>query len=487
MTTKAHADGALERPLPRSEETERAVLGAILLDNGALPIVRYILTPDDFFIEQHRRIFEIFIEMADAQQPIDLVTLTEKLDEHGKLEAAGGSAFLTQLMDGLPLATAALNVGTYAEVVKGKASLRRAIFLADALKDAAFEGRIDSDKLVEIAALKNGLGDSWRSMFHAAEDFKNAPSLRFAIDGFLQLDGATLFGGLAGHGKTFVMLSVVKALLTGKKLFGHFEVREMAARVLYLIPESTIGPFGHRLKLFGLEPYLETDRLLVRTLSMGVTPCLGDPRILAAAKGSDVFLDTAVRFAEGDENSASDNQRGLASDIFALLGAGARQVTGAHHSAKAFGQQTAITLENVLRGSGDVGAMVTTCYGLKQIDALQNVIHVECVKGRDLQPVEPFQIVGRPYIDTDGDFRMHKEPGRCGRLADEQPEINRGGAPMETREERSRRVEMVRKWLAENPGMTAKGVCENFKKIGIPVSESAAKNYRKESMNRGDE
>jgi hypothetical protein len=88
------------------------------------------------------------------------------------------------------------------------------------------------------------------------------------------------------------------------------------------------------LKLFDIYDALapNNERLLVRTLSKGPTPSLSDPRILFAAKGAHVFLDTATRFGEGDENSAGDNQRGLANDIFALLGSGAWSVIAAHHS-----------------------------------------------------------------------------------------------------------------------------------------------------------
>ena len=152
---------------------------------------------------------------------------------------------------------------------------------------------------------------------------------------------------------------------------------------------------------------------------MGPTPCLSDPRILYAAKGAHVFLDTAVRFStEGEENSATDNQRGLASDIFALLGAGASSVIGAHHSPKPFARENVMRLENVLRGSGDIGAMVATAWGIKQLDPNQNIVHVENIKPRDFQPPGPFQLIGRPYINDEGDFRIHKNPAECGSLMD---------------------------------------------------------------------
>jgi len=324
--------------------------------------------------------------------------------------------------------------------------------------------------------------ENWREVFHSFADFENAAPLTFAINGFLQNNGATLFGGLSGHGKTLILLSIVKALLEGEgtRLWDFFRVQETARRILYLIPESTIEPFKHRLKLFGLYDYLrpESDRLLVRTLSKGPTPCLSDPRILAAAKGAHVFLDTAVRFsAEGDENSAGDNQRGLATDIFALLGAGARTVEGAHHSPKPFARENVMRLENVLRGSGDIGAMVSTAWGIKQIDAAQNIIHIENIKPRDFQPPPPFQLIGRPCIDQTGDFLLHKKPGDCGSLMDEQqPDRDKGGAPKSR--EREDRLGMVAQWLAEDPSLTHEDLIQRFRDAGIEVSFSTVRRYR---------
>jgi hypothetical protein len=289
-------------------------------------------------------------------------------------------------------------------------------------------------------------------MFHTFEEFERTAPLEFAIRQFLQIGGATMIGALAGHGKTFILLSIAKALLTGRgtKLWNIFEVEENAVRVLYLIPESTLAPFKHRLKLFGLYDYLrpEDGRLWVRTLDKGPAPCLSDPKILAAAKGSHVLLDTAIRFAaEGEENSASDNQRGLASDIFALLGAGARTVTAAHHAPKAFSEKSVMSLEAVLRGTGDIGATMCSAFGVKQINATDNILHMECVKARDFTAPGPFEITGRPFISEGGDFGLYKAPGECGTLAEEQPDRNTGGATPESRQERARRVGMARGWL----------------------------------------
>ena|ERR1700746_1346098 len=164
----------------------------------------------------------------------------------------------------------------------------------------------------------------------------------------------------------------------------------MSDRVLYLIPESGLGPFVHRLKLFGLTEHVKSGRLFYRTMTaIEQRASLVDPRLLKAAEGADVFLDTAIRFMEGDENSASDS-RAFANTLFKLQGVGTRTITGAHHSPKGFDGREQMTLENTLRGSGDIGAMLCTCWALKQVDFATNLILMKNVKPRDFEACAPF-------------------------------------------------------------------------------------------------
>jgi replicative DNA helicase len=138
----------LERPLPYNSEAERSVLGAILLDNHSLNVAVEKLKGQDFFLDQHRRIFERFIELAETQQAIDLVTLSECLDRHGELEAAGGPAYLAQLMDGLPRVT---NVEHYSRIVKEKSILRQLIHTADLIQQRALDAEEDADAILDKA------------------------------------------------------------------------------------------------------------------------------------------------------------------------------------------------------------------------------------------------------------------------------------------------------------------------------------------------
>lgn len=151
-------------------------------------------------------------------------------------------------------------------------------------------------------------------------------------------------------------------------------------------------------------------------------------------KGADVFLDTAIRFMDGAEDDESSKI--FADTLFGLQRAGARTICGAHHSPKSFGKDNFMTLENVLRGSGDIGAMLATCWGLSQIDATSNRIFVQNVKTRDFSPCEPFIIQGRPSIDASGDFELTDPPGFAGDLSDHKSDRKPGRPEMAQKDEK---------------------------------------------------
>src|SRR6202011_305010 len=131
------ADTTLEKPLPNNLEAERSVLGAVILDNNALNAAIENLKPEDFFLDQHRRVFTQMIALGESQQAIDLITLTEELHRRGDLEAAGGAPYLASLADGMCRVS---NVTHYAKIVIKKAILRNLIHATDNIQLRAFEG-----------------------------------------------------------------------------------------------------------------------------------------------------------------------------------------------------------------------------------------------------------------------------------------------------------------------------------------------------------
>ena len=392
--------------------------------------------------------------LFEEQSAVDISTLGLDLVERNQMDTCGGPGYLGSLLEhAFPE-----NFLAYVRQISEAARERRFDHLSEQLAKAT-DKELRLEILTQMKELLNGnsAASDWRSLFHSYDEIQNAPPARFAIDGFLQEDGITLIGGLAGHGKTLCMLAMVRSLLEGGRLFHRFQVTAKADRVIYLIPEAGLAPFSARLKTLHLQQHVQTGRLFCRTLSARGQLALTDSRLLEAVKGADVFLDTAVRFMDGAEDA--ENSRIFADALFGLQRAGARTICGAHHSPKSFGKDSFMTLENVLRGSGDIGAMLATCWGLSQIDATSNRIFVQNVKARDFSACEPFIIQGRPTIDQTGYFELTNPPGFAGDLSDHKADRKAGRPEMQGKDEK--RAEALR--LQEQ----GKGVREISRELGV--------------------
>ena len=197
------ATATLERPLPQNLDAERSILGAILLDNHALNAAMESLKPEDFFLEQHRRVFNQMIALGESQQPIDLVTLTESLHRSGELETSGGAPYLAALADGMPRVT---NVEHYARIVREKALLRNLIHATHNIQQRALEGEDGADTILDNAE---------SSIFALAEDRVKAgliPVKDIVRDNFERLErifreGKSITGVPTGYAELDKLLS----------------------------------------------------------------------------------------------------------------------------------------------------------------------------------------------------------------------------------------------------------------------------------------
>lgn len=145
----ATATTSLERPLPHYLIAEKTLLGNILINNLSLvAAMEKSLLPEDFFLAEHKNIYDAMIRMDQARVPIDLVTLKDELQRQGKLEASGGAAYISQLADGVP---AAMNAGHYAQIIKDKAILRALIYAAEKIQQSALDGREGADEILDEA------------------------------------------------------------------------------------------------------------------------------------------------------------------------------------------------------------------------------------------------------------------------------------------------------------------------------------------------
>ncbi len=147
-------------------------------------------------------------------------------------------------------------------------------------------------------------------------------------------------------------------------------------------------------------------RLYVRSLSKGPKLNLDDPELLKLAEGADIFIDTAIRYLEGNENDAGDVKQ-MTEKSLNLLAVGARSTWVAHHSGKQFASATEMTLENCSRGSTEFTAALTNAIGMCQLDKDKNLIHFHFIDGRDMdEPATDMHLQGRPYLSQVGNFQV---------------------------------------------------------------------------------
>lgn len=261
---------------------------------------------------------------------------------------------------------------------------------------------------------------AWRDKFHTGSELDSGEVVMH-VERILP-EGIVAIGSLSAVGKTWFALSLARALTTGTAFMGVFRV-PVAVPVLYLCPE--MGGRAVRKRLEKLRVPM-SDMFFCQTVSDGVVK-LSDPSLESAVAELRpiIFLDTAVRFSRSDdENSARENAQSLAADMFEFRRWGARAIACLHHAPKYSGDAEAMTLENILRGTGDLGAMCDAVWGLQhdrqmkgkkwdvaylqESQALTRVF-VKCVKARDFEAAPPFRITGRPYLDSKGDFAVATE------------------------------------------------------------------------------
>lgn len=137
-----------ERIPPQNLAAEQSVIGSILMDKNAIAKVVEHLSPDSFYRDAHRFIYEAIIDLFDRGEPIDLVTVTEVLRKNGKLDAVGGSVYVADLINSVPTAA---NVDHYAKIVAEKAILRRLIEAGTKIVGEAFANQEDVDQVLDSA------------------------------------------------------------------------------------------------------------------------------------------------------------------------------------------------------------------------------------------------------------------------------------------------------------------------------------------------
>ncbi|MDM7921654.1 MAG: DnaB-like helicase N-terminal domain-containing protein, partial [Pyrinomonadaceae bacterium] len=131
----------LERPLPSSEESERAILGAILLDNSLITQAVEHLKAEDFYSPLHRRIFGAMVSLFDASKRIDPILIAEELKKDGSVDSIGGISTIANLTYGLPHFSDLMD---YIRVVSEKSTMRNLVRLCNQITSEALEEEDDA-------------------------------------------------------------------------------------------------------------------------------------------------------------------------------------------------------------------------------------------------------------------------------------------------------------------------------------------------------
>ncbi len=277
-----------EKALPHNFEAEKALLGSILLDNGALNVALGVLSKDDFFSEGHRVTFEKMIGLSEKSRTIDLVTLSEDLAREGLLEKAGGAAYIASLIDGVPAGNYSI-VSEYSRIVREKSLVRRLITASNNVIARCLEGADDPEALIDHAQSQVldlaqekvqvgflGVRDIVKSSFGSIDVlFDRGQRVTGVETGFVELDNMTsglqageliVIAGRPSLGKTALALNIAAHAATQGRVVGFFslEMSKESLLIRLLCSEGRIDSHKLRTGFSSREDWNKMTRALGR-------------------------------------------------------------------------------------------------------------------------------------------------------------------------------------------------------------------------------
>ncbi len=217
---------------PQSLEAEKSVLGSILIDKDSIEKVIDILKADDFYSRQHQLIYGAMVRLLEKNEPLDILTVSNKLEEAGELEPAGGAAYLTSLLSATPTSAHILN---YGKIVQRKKILRDLIDSAHKITALGHQEEETIEKILDQAEQKlfavsqrsltqefTALKDELHEAFERLEKVhKGDGTLRGVTTGFVDLDNIlaglqrsdlVILGARPSLGKTTLALDIARSV-----------------------------------------------------------------------------------------------------------------------------------------------------------------------------------------------------------------------------------------------------------------------------------
>ena len=215
---------------PQNLEAEMALLGSIMLRPEALFDIMEIVTPDSFYSEKHRIIFETMMELFTKRSPIDLLSVSARLKEKGWIDQIGGNTYLTELVNVVPSSS---NAEYYAQIVQKKHMMRRLIEVSDHIAQIGYDENKDLEEMLDTAEkklfdvtqshtthkfipLKDELNEAWERLdkLHSeGQGMRGIPTgfsdLDFKLAGFQRSD-LIILAARPSIGKTALALDIAR-------------------------------------------------------------------------------------------------------------------------------------------------------------------------------------------------------------------------------------------------------------------------------------
>lgn len=230
-------ENIIEKLPPQNIEIEQSLLGCFLIDKDSIIKVADIITENDFYKNSHSIIFESIKELYSRREPIDIISVSNRLDEKKMLELVGGRTYLAQLSN---LATTTSHIDHYASIVQKKATLRRLITAANEISLLSYKEEQDIDKILDEAEskifgvsrkfLKNAflpIDNLLTEAFDRIDELhKQSGKLRGIPTGFIDLDNMMsglqksdliILAARPSVGKTSLALDIARLAATGIK------------------------------------------------------------------------------------------------------------------------------------------------------------------------------------------------------------------------------------------------------------------------------
>ena len=267
-------EAIVKRVMPNSKEAEQSVIGSMIMDRDAIVTASEMLHKDDFYYQQYGIIFEAMVELFTAGQPVDLVTLQNKLKEKDVPEEISSLGFVRELLVSVPTSA---NIKYYATIVSENAVKRRLIRVTEGIENECYAGKENLESVLNktekdiFALLNSRSGGEFvpirQVVLNALEKIENASKQSGTVTGiptgFVDLDYRTaglqpsdliLVAARPSMGKTAFVLNIAQHV-------AFKEAKSVAIFSLEMSKEQLVN------RLFSLESRVDAQALRTGNLS----------------------------------------------------------------------------------------------------------------------------------------------------------------------------------------------------------------------------